>query len=225
MKVIALIGSNRGDRSTSASLVCYLEQQLHPHKIPIIYHYARKIYRRQESLVSFIEDLQTMTNEDLLLICAPNYVDSLPAPLIYVLEETREQLGPDGLAGKKLLAVIHSGYPEVQQRRPCIQSCRLFGMQMGMEWWGGFGFGGSSPIAGQPLESAGPFGKSIRPVLERAAEKIASGSLSATDNLILEDKSTIPISAGLMKTIMNILTKVKAFKEKQDLPAKPFRQQ
>lgn len=224
MKVTALIGSNRGNKSTSASLIRYLEKQLKPYGIPVSYFYARSMYSNEEKGEEFIRELQDLTGDDLLIVCASNYVDSLPAPLINLFERVRDSLGRDGLAGKKFMAVVHSGFPEQQQRKPCLDICRLFTRTMGMQWCGGISIGGTSPIAGQPLEAAGPFAKKILPVLDRTAGGIASGSLGETEELFLEDLSAIPIPRRMVPVMMNVITKIKAVKEKQDLRSKPYAQ-
>ena len=222
MKVVALIGSNRGDKSTSAALIRYLEKQLMPHGIAVTYFYARSMYGNKEKRETFIKELQHLADNDFLIICAPNYVDSLPAPLINLMEEIRDSLGEKSLTGKRILAVIHSGYPELQQRKPGLEICRFFAAAMGLEWYGGLSFGGTSPIAGQPLETAGLFAKKIGPVLDRTAEQLGAGSLTQTEDLILEDVSAIPVPTWLVTILMNTMTRLKAFKEKQALRAKPY---
>jgi len=223
MRILAVIGSNKGHRSTSASIIRYMEQQFEPNGIHVSFHFALEIYRSDNKREAFPRELEGLTEKDLVMICAPGYVDSLPAPLVHLLEKVRDTIGHQGLTGKKLLAVIHSGYPEPQQRRPALEMCRCFADDMGMEWCGGLSFGGTSPIDGRPLGEAGPFGKRIRPVLERTAKKIADGELSGTDNLVLEDISTMPVPTWMVKPLMNFMTRRNAGKDKQDLLAKPYR--
>mgnify|MGYP001375910896 CR=1 FL=1 len=164
-----------------------------------------------------------MTSGDLVIICAPNYVDSLPAPLIFLMENLRDTLGSGSLAGIRLMAVVHSGYPEPQQRKPGLEICRFFAQTMVMEWCGGLGFGGTSPINGQPLETSGPFGKRLLPVLDRTSAQIASGNVAKTQELVLEDVSSMPLPAWMVSIMMNAMTKRKARKEKQDLRTQPYR--
>lgn len=230
MKVIALVGSNRGSKSTSAALVHNLEHHLKPHNIPVTYFFARSMYNNQEQLEKFLDALRGLSENDLLVVCASDYVDSLPAPLINLFETIHASLGKgntenqggEALEGKGLLAIIHSGYPEPQQRKPALEICRLFALAMGMKWIGGLSFGGTSPINGQPLEAVGPFGKKFIPVLEQTAGLIASGNLEETDELILEDVSALPASTRTVVFLMNAMNRFKAFKAKQDLLARPY---
>lgn len=220
MKIVSLIGSNKRGKSTSASLVDYLAQQFAPQGIAVSHHYAVRMYREPQGQAAFLKELQ---ESELLLVSAPVYVDFLPAPLIHVLEGVREQTGRNGLAGKKLLAIIHSGYPEPQQRRPCLEACRCFAREMGLEWWGGLSFGGSSPINGQPLEAMGGMTKGIRSVLDRTAEKIMKGGLTGSETLVIEDRSTIPLPSWLAKPMINAMIRNNARKSgSKDLRARPY---
>lgn len=223
MKIITLIGSNRAQKSTSAALTGYMEQQLSAQSHDISRHYARSMFRNQEKRDTFLAELQGMSSEDLLIITAPNYVDSLPAPLLNLFEETLILLGEKALTGKRLLAVFHSGYPERQQRQAGLQIMRCFAKKMGMQWCGGLSFGGTSPIDGQPLENAGPFARKIPPVLDRTVKKITSGELSETDALFLEDVSALPIPLWAAVLMMNTLTRRKARKEKQNIRIQPYK--
>lgn len=222
MKVAALVRSNKGDKSTSASMMSYLEKQLKPHSIPVSHFYARSMYKDHVKREQFIAHLQSMVPGDLVIVCAPDYVDSLPAPLINLMEAVLDTLGPGSLSGIKLLAVIHSGYPEPQQRKPSLESCRFFANTMGMQWCGGLGFGGTSPINGQPLEKTGLFGKKLLPVFNRTASRIASGELMKTEELVLEELSLIPVPTWMIPMMLNATTKRKARKEGQDLCFRPY---
>lgn len=231
MKVLALVGSNRGSKSTSAALVRNLEQHLEPHRIPVTYFFARSMYNNQEQREEFFDALRGLSETDLLIVCASDYVDSLPAPLINLFENIRAAFGtgdresrkdPGSLTGRKMLTIVHSGYPEPQQRRPGLEICRFFALTTGMKWCGGLSFGGTSPINGQSLEASGPFGKTFIPALERTAGLIASGSLAETDELILEDVSAMPASTRTVVFLMNAMNRFKAFKAKQDLLARPY---
>ncbi len=220
MNIVSLIGSNRGEKSTSASMVNYLAQQLVPQGIPVSNHYAVRMYHQPHAQAVFLQELQESV---LLIVSSPVYVDFLPAPLIHVLEGVRERMGRNGLEGRKILAIIHSGYPEPQQRRPSLEMCRCFAREMGMEWWGGLSFGGTSPISGQSLEAMGGMTKGIRSVLNQTVEKIVKGGLTGVETLALEDRSTIPLSPWLVKLMMNAMIRNNAKKSGiKDLKARPY---
>lgn len=220
MKIVSLVGSNRGEKSTSTSLVNYLAQRLGAHGISVSNHYTAQMYSKPHRLDAFLKELR---ESELLIIAAPIYVDLLPSPLIHVLEEVRDRMGPKGLEGRKLLAIIHSGYPEPQQRGPSLGMCRCFAREMGMEWWGGLSFGGTSPISGQPLEAMGGMTKGIRSVLDQTAEKAVKGGLTGVEALVLEDRSTIPVPPWMVKLMMNAMIRKDARKGGiKDLKARPY---
>ena len=221
MKIVSLVGSNRGEKGTSASLVNYLAQRLAAYGVSVANHYAIHMYSQPHRLDAFLKELR---ESELLIISAPIYVDLLPSPLIHVLEEVRDRMGLNGLEGRKLLAIIHSGYPEPQQRRPSLGMCRCFAREMGMEWWGGLSFGGTSPISGQPLEAMGGMTKGIRSVLDQTAEKAVKGDLKGVEALVLQDLSTIPVPPWMVKLMMNAMIRKDAKKGGiKDLKVRPFR--
>lgn len=220
MKIVSLIGSIREEKSTSASLVNYLAQQFVPQGISVSNHYAGRMYHQPSGQAVFLKELK---ESELLIVSAPVYVDLLPAPLIHVLEEVRKKMGRNGLEGKKILAIIHSGYPEPQQRRPSLEMCRCFAREMSMEWWGGLSFGGTSLISGQPLEAMGGMTKGIRSALDQTVERIVKGGLTGVETLALEDRSTIPLPPWLVKLMMNTMTRNNAGKSGiKDLKARPY---
>jgi hypothetical protein len=224
MRVAAVIGSGKGKKSTSASLIGYLEKQLAPQGISFTYFFTRTMHHEPDRQKEFFEEIRQLTEEDIFIICAPDYVDSLPGPLKEVMEEMKYALGQNAMTGRKLLAAIHSGYPEPQQRRPALEICRNFAAVMGFQWCGGLSLGGTSPIDGQPLEASGPFGKKICPVMDRLAGSIAAGTLTKTEALVLEDVSTMPVPAWMAAKLMNVMTKIKSMKQKRDLRAQPYTQ-
>ncbi len=220
MKIVSLIGSNRGEKSTSASMVNYLAQQFIPRGIPVISHYALRMYNKPHEQAVFLKD---MMESELLIVSTPVYVDLLPAPLIHLLEEIRERVGRNALKGRKILAIIHSGYPELQQRRPSLEMCRCFAREMGMEWCGCLSFGGTSPISGQPLEAMGSMTKGIRSALDQTVEKIVNGGLIEVETLVLENRSTIPLPPWAVKLMINAMTRNNARKSGiKDLKASPY---
>lgn len=220
MKIVSLVGSNRGEKGTSASLVNYLAQRLESYGISVTNHYSIHMYSQPHRIDAFLKELR---ESEFLIISAPIYVDLLPSPLIYVLEEVRDRMGLNGLEGRKLLAIIHSGYPEPQQRTPSLGMCRCFAREMGMEWWGGLSFGGTSPISGQPLEAMGGMTKGIRSILDQTAEKAVKGGLKAVEDLVLQDRSTIPVPPWVVKLMMNAIIRKDARKGGiKDIKARPF---
>lgn len=220
MRAVALVGSNRGEKSTSASMVKYLAGQLEDRGTYVHMFLAGSLCGQQETFGSFLQEIR---ESDLFIVSTPVYVDLLPAPLIQVLEEIRERVGRNGLEGKKMLVIIHSGYPEPQQRKPSLEMCRLFAREMGMEWWGGLSFGGTSPINGEPLEKMGGMTRGIRTALDHVSEKLTNREAGEFKGLVLEDKSTIPLPIWMVKLVMNAMTGNNARKAGiKDLKARPY---
>ena len=92
-----------------------------------------------------------VNNSDIVIISSPLYVDSLPAPVTYFLEEYTN----DHKKEKKLIGIINSGFPEPEQNNIANDILRLFAEQNGMNWIGGFCIGGGGALNNSKLETSG----------------------------------------------------------------------
>lgn len=79
---------------------------------------------------------------DSILLAAPLYVDSLPAPVINALEVLSES-GAETRNDKQMLALLNCGYPEASQNAVAVQICESFAHGMGWAWAGGIAVGGT----------------------------------------------------------------------------------
>lgn len=86
--------------------------------------------------------LDAVQRADKILLAAPLYVDSLPAPVITAFEtlsESRAEIRDD----KQMLALLNCGYPEASQNAVAVQICQSFAQAMGWAWAGGIAIGGA----------------------------------------------------------------------------------
>jgi NAD(P)H-dependent FMN reductase len=93
---------------------------------------------------------------DLVVLAFPVYVDSLPAPVLALLEAWAER-GPAVMRGDRLprLAVLaQCGFPEASHCDVAIEVCRLFAARCGLDWSGALAFGMGGAIEGRAVESS-----------------------------------------------------------------------
>ena len=144
---------------------------------------------------------------DAIVLLAPVYLDTLPAPILELLVRLHEQR--DALAGSRpaFYAVVHSGYLEPVHRVPALETCAHFGRAMGFDWRGGIGFGGTSPIGGAPLENLGWLTKNLRASLVLLAQAVRQGQPVPARALALAKKRPVPLPLRAIVATLNLITK------------------
>lgn len=84
---------------------------------------------------------------EIIIIVFPLYVDSLPflttraLEIIYSYNKIISRK-----SSKRVLAVVHSGFPEAYQNTVALTICRNFVIQCGMSWAGGLAMGGGEAL-------------------------------------------------------------------------------
>ncbi len=218
-KVIALTGSTRGLKTASDSMINYLAEKLEGENINLKKFRAYQVFKEEKQIESILGELE---DSELILICSPVYVHSLPYPLISLMEQMAEKTGREFWKGKKMVAIIHNGYPEDIQRKAAITICENFAHEMGMEWLGGIGFGGSPIIDGRPLEEVGGFTKWMRKALDDISKSIKTGKGISEEARRCEKKHFPSIPLWILKIMLNLRLKSNARKNEIDLYARPY---
>lgn len=95
---------------------------------------------------------------DTVCLSLPLYVDTLPYPAIWLLEQLEQN---SNLQGKGFFALSQCGFPDYTLLTPSLTSCRLFAETVGMKWLGGLGYGGGAILDGAKLEDLGKKGKTL----------------------------------------------------------------
>ncbi len=113
---------------------------------------------------------------DMVLLSFPLYVDSLPAPVMRLLETWARQVAAGGASGGhrvRLAALVQCGFPEAGHCAPAIDVCQEFCLETGVVWAGALAFGTGGALAGRPPERS-PLAKVV-PALDEAADALAAG--------------------------------------------------
>ncbi|MGB3368708.1 MAG: hypothetical protein WBA54_14525, partial [Acidaminobacteraceae bacterium] len=88
------------------------------------------------------------------------YIDTMPYPLIFFLEEISSNFSEE-LIDKNIFVIAQSGFPTPMVMDPIVNSTELFATQHKMNFLGAIRYGGGVMINGAELESFGKRGKSI----------------------------------------------------------------
>jgi multimeric flavodoxin WrbA len=169
-RALLLVGSPRTRKSTSYVLGGYLYEQFQARSIQVETMYPHTVLRsatKAQALLDAVEDA------DLVTLACPLYVDSLPAPVIEMLERIaahrRGRHGPPQL----FTAIVNCGFPEVVHNATAVAICEAFARQAGFEWAGSLALGGGGALDGAPL--TGRRTAPLRQALDLAATALAEG--------------------------------------------------
>lgn len=190
-KILLVVGSPKGLKSTSAALGQYLIDKLTQQgaRTETAYIYpSLKTETGQQKFFSLIDAT------DIIVLAFPLYVDSPPSGVMKVMEiikERRRTLA--GTAKQKLAVIINCGFPEAHQNDTALAICRKFAAESEMEWLGGLSLGGGGAIDGRPLDSIGGMARNVKLALDASAPDIAVGNPISGRALDLMAKPMMPV--------------------------------
>jgi len=136
--------------------------------------------------------LDAVDASDLVLLAFPLYVDSLPAPVIEVLE--RIALHRHGkITQQRFAAIANCGFPEAHYNATALAICATFAQQAGFKWAGSLALGaGEGLVHGVPLNEMDGRSTPLKQALNLAADALAKGQAIPKTAQKLWDKSFIP---------------------------------
>lgn len=189
-RALLLVGSPRGRKSTSHSLGAYLMEQLAARgietEIAPIYP-ALSNPQRMDGLLAQID------NADLTVLAFPLYVDTLPAPVILLLERLAAHRAAHPASGKGFAALANCGFPEAHHNDNALAICAQFSAQTGVTWLGSLALGaGEGMVHGEPLNKAGGPVIPLKKALELAANSLALGQPIPAEAQKFIEKPFIP---------------------------------
>ena len=190
MLATLLVGSFRGPKSTSDALGSFLLENLEANGVK-----TRKIYIHQSlSSEKGIQNLcKAVAETDVLILAAPLFADTLPAPVIKAFELIHEDVtNRNDKKHRTMIAISNSGFPEARHNNTSLAISRRFALVSGFEWAGGLALGGGGAINGKRLEQAGGFVRNIKKSLELTAEALAKGDVVPEDAISLMAKLHMP---------------------------------
>lgn len=219
-KALLLVGSPKEGFSTSDSLGNYLLSKLNEKGYTNEKAYIHRLIFREEKQEKLINNI---LNSDLIILAFPLYVDSLPAPLIKMMEFLSEKeviINNERTIG--FCAIVNSGFPEKIHNMTALKICEIFCKDMGFEWKGGLAIGGGAVIHGRPLEDCKGMVKNIISGLNIVAEYLANSKVIPQEAVDLIEKPMMP--KGLYRRMGNLGWRIQAMKNgtNKKLKRKPY---
>ena len=190
-RVLLLIGSPRAKgKSNSESLGLYLLERLRQKGLTTEPMRIHKMVRSEKGLADLFK---AVDEPDLVVLTAPLYVDSLPAPVIKAFEEIAEHRKTVRVHRKqRFAAMVNSGFPEAHQNHTALAICRRFAFEADFQWAGGLAMGGGEAMVGRPVEKLGSMVRHQKRALEKAADSLAEGRVIRQEAVDLMGRKLIP---------------------------------
>jgi hypothetical protein len=218
--LLLLVGSPRGENSTSASLGNYLVEKLENVGMKSEKGFMHRLVNRPKK----IQELFSMVdNSDLIILAFPLYVDSLPAPVIKAMELIKNERDRiKSSESQDFIAISNCGFPESKQIRIALEICKIFANEVGFMWKGGIAFGAGEVVHGIPLKERGGMVRNVMKGLDLASEALIENKAVPQEALDLISKKLMPI--GLYKTMGNLGWRLRArkYKAQKRLKDKPY---
>ena len=192
-KVLLLVGSPKPKDSTSESLGSYLLERIVENSVEgEVETETIRIHTQLRSEEKIEDILSKIDGSDLLLLAFPLYIDSLPRPVIRLLELITEHRSTPPWEKPKIAVICNCGFPESAHNALAIHMCQMFATGAGMGWLGGLPLGGGSAIAGRSLTELGGLVRNVRKALDIAAAALATGEAVPKEAVELLAKPMIP---------------------------------
>ena len=222
MNALILTGSPKGRISASFSLASKLAEELRGKNVTVSDELVHACLRTEEGTRRLLD---AVDGSDLVVLSFPLYVDSLPAPLIRLLELVAERRSRIASPGSPRLAVIvQCGFPEAHQCDTAVGICRLFAERTGMRWAGALAMGMGGMVAGDMRRLPGG-GKNILDALKMTAESLSKEGVIPAEASSLFSK---PLMARWMYTLFGNLgwrVQLRKNKARRPLSYRPYSQE
>ena len=126
---------------------------------------------------------------DLVVLAFPVYWDSLPSPVVQLLEAWAPRLTHESMPSSARLAVLtQCGFPEEAHCRVAVEICQRFAENTGITWAGALAFGPGAPLEGAKLEKS-PLASRVK-AFDDAMDALAAGG-------VIPDSSTATFAKPL----------------------------
>lgn len=189
-RVLILVGSPRGAKSCSESLGNYLSDRFAERGVETE---RVRIGGGLPSAEKLAEIVSSVERADLIVLAAPLYVDSQPAPVVRVMEYIAERRGDSSVAGApRFSVVLNCGLPDTYNNDVALRIYRRFAAEAGMQWMGGLALGMGEALEQKPLDQTGRMGRQVRKSLDLAAAALADGKRIPDQAVRLMGKLMMP---------------------------------
>lgn len=192
--ILILIGSPKGQKSTSNTISNYLEKELQTAHVNFTKYFLLKEMRSPEHLMTHL------IAADTILLIYPVYENSVPSTVLQFFQEAlknKEHLSPKG---KKFFAISLAGFCDVNAPKSSLTTCKLFAQTMSFDDLGSIGITPSTLIEGEGL---GKIYANLSSSLKLLANSLAQNQLLPQEIYNLNEKALLP--APLYRVLGNIV--------------------
>ncbi len=190
MNALIVVGSPKGRASASYALGAALGDALRDRGAAVCDGFVHHALRSPEETGWLLDSVDAA---DAVVLAFPLYVDSLPAPLVRLLElvADRRARGAPPRTSPQVAAVVQCGFPEAHQCDTAVAICRLFAGRTGMRWAGALAMGMGGQLGGG-IGKLPAGGANILQALDLAAEALANGRSIPPEATALIAKPLVP---------------------------------
>ncbi|MCX7790659.1 MAG: NAD(P)H-dependent oxidoreductase [Chloroflexaceae bacterium] len=218
---LLLVGSPRTHTSTSRALGDYLMQQLGARGVRTETVYLYTTLNNPHKMQHLLGQIE---RADLTVLAFPLYFDTLPAPVILLLERLAAHRAAHPAPGAGFAALINCGFPEPQHNANALAVCAEFARSAGFAWLGGLALGGGEGVVhGTPLNELDGRARPLKKALDMAAETLAQGRPIPAAAQDLISKPLIPPWAYRLVGTLGWRRAARRWGAQKDLKRRPYR--
>jgi hypothetical protein len=171
-RALLLVGSPKPGKSASRTFAEAVGTRLEALGLDTRIERITPSFRDEARLGELIAGI---AESELVVLAFPVYWDSLPAPVLGLLEAWASATSDGSMPSKprRLAVLTQCGFPEASHCQVAIDICRLFADKNGVAWSGALAFGMGGAIEGGSVEQS-----PLRPrlgALDEAVEALAAG--------------------------------------------------
>ncbi len=189
MNIVLVVGSPKGVKSTSSSVIKYLSSRFEDLNNSTQTFFVNKLIRKPEAMQEF---LSASKKADTLVLSAPLYNDSQPGSVVKFMEDFSERWVSEG-TDLRFAAIFNNGFPEAEHNDVALEICEAFARANSLEWIGGLSYASGQSIDGADLVSAGGAARFIRPALDLLVGALSNGESVPAEAMALSRKFVAPM--------------------------------
>ncbi len=188
MNIVLVVGSPKGVKSTSNSVIKYLSDRLEDLGVTTQTFFVNALIRKPETMQEFLSASKTA---DTLVLSAPLYNDCQPGSVVKFMEEFSGSWVAEG-TDLRFAAIFNNGFPEGEHNDVALEICEAFASTNSLEWVGGLSYAGGQAVDGVDLTLMGGAARFIKPALNLVAGALSTGESIPVEAMALSRKYVTP---------------------------------
>lgn len=231
-RVLLLVGSPRGKKSSSTNLGAYLLTALQKKGLKTLQtQWIGHALRSQDKIQQMLEAID---EADIIILAAPLYDDCEPYIVIKTMEliaaHMKEQPEINKKSNGKIFSVIvNCAFPELHHNVTVLQIYRKFASDVGFHWGGSLAISAGEALQGRygkSLDDVGSMAKKVKASLDRMADSFSEGSSPADEIMSVIPSFFYHGPLSFLGSLFNWINKrmwaSQAKKRGEDVSARPY---